>query len=80
MFPTKICINFHTQVVGYSLLPHNFIFKLHADFLCLNLKISISAFLTLSESLFAFNQLTRCFKSALTSWFCFLIELLRHDR
>ena len=32
----------------------------------------------LSEMLFEFNQLTRCFKSALTSLFTFLIELLRH--
>ena len=35
---------------------------------------------TLSEILFTFNQLTRCLKSALTSFFSFLIELLRHNR
>ena len=29
-----------------------------------------------SEILFGFNRLTRCFKSALTSLFCFLMELL----
>ena len=41
--------------------------------------INISLF-TLSEILFAFNQLTRCFKSALTSLLSFLIELLWHNR
>ena len=69
-----------TLSVGYSLLPHNLIFKSPSNFFCLDLKITISVFLTLSEILFAFNQLTRCFKSALTSLFSFLIELLRHKR
>ena len=69
-----------TLSVGYSLLPHNFIFKSPSSLFCLDLKITISVFLTLSEILFAFNQLTRCFKSALTSLFSFLIELLRHNR
>ena len=40
------------------------------------LKISISVFLTLSEILFVFRILTRCFKSALTSLFSFLKELI----
>ena len=66
-----------TLPVRYSLLPHNFIFKSPSSFFCLDLKIIISVFFTLSEILFAFNQLTRCFKSALTSLFSFLIELLR---
>ena len=69
-----------TLSVGYSLLPLNFIFKSPSNFFCLDLKITISVFFTLSEILFAFNQLTRCFKSALTSLFSFLIELLRHKR
>ena len=69
-----------TLWVGYSLLPHNFIFKPLSSFFCLDLKITISVFFTLSEILFAFNQLTRCFKSALTSLFSFLIELLWHNR
>ena len=69
-----------TLSVGYSLLPHNFIFKSPSSFFCLDLKITISVFFTLSEILFAFNQLTRCFKSALTCLFSFLIELLRHNR
>ena len=69
-----------TILVGYSLLPHNFIFKSPSSLFCLDLKITISVFLTLSEILFAFNQLTRCFKSALTSLFSFLIELLWHNR
>ena len=34
----------------------------------------------MSEILFAFNQLIRCFKSALTSFFSFLIGLFRHNR
>ena len=51
-----------TLSVGYSLLPHNFIFKLLSNFFCLNLKIAISIFFTLEEILFAFNQSTRCSK------------------
>ena len=69
-----------TLSVGYSLLPHNLIFKYPSNFLCLDLKIIISVFFTLREILFAFNQFTRCFKSALTGLFSFLIELLRHNR
>ena len=34
-----------TLSVGYSLLPHNFIFKSHSSFFCLDLKINISVFL-----------------------------------
>ena len=69
-----------TLSVGYSLLPHNLIFKSPSNFFCLDLKITISVFFTLSEILFAFNQFARCFKSALTSLFSFLIELLRNKR
>ena len=60
-----------TLLVGYSLLPHNFIFKSPVSFFCLDLKITISVFCTLNEILFAFNQLARCFKSVLTSLFRF---------
>ena len=42
--------------------------------------IPFSVFSTLSEILFVFNQLTRWFKSALTSVLSFLIELLRYNR
>ena len=77
ILPTKVCIIFtpryFTLSVGYSLLPLNFIFKSPSDFFCLDLKITISVFFTMSEILFAFNQLTRRFKSALTSWLSFLI-------
>ena len=66
--------------VGYSFLPRNFTFKWTYDFFCLDLKNTISVFLKLSKILFAFYQLTRCFKSALTSLFSFLIELLRQKR
>ena len=70
-----------TLSVGYSPLPYNLIFKSPSNFFCLDLKITISVFLILSETLFAFNQFARCFKSsALTSLFSFLIELLRHKR
>ena len=72
--------NYLTLSVEYSLLPHNLIFKSPSNFLCLDLKITISVFFTLSEILFAFNQFTRYFKSALTSLFSFLMELLRHKR
>ena len=47
---------------------------------CLDLKIVISVFFTLSEVLFEFSYLTRCSKSASTSLFRFLIELLRHTK
>ena len=69
-----------TLLVRYNLLQRNFIFKSTSSFFCLDLKITISVFFTLNEILFAFNQLTGCFKSALTCLFSFLIELLRHDR
>ena len=69
-----------TLSVEYSLLPHSLIFKSPSNFLCLDSKITISVFFILHEILFAFNQLARCFKSALTSLFSFLIELLRHKR
>ena len=65
---------------GYSLLPNNLIFKSLSKFFSLDLKTAISAFFTFSEILFAFNQLTRFFKSVLNSLFSFLIELLRHKR
>ena len=69
-----------TLSVGYNLLPHNFIFESPSNFFCLDLKTTISVLFTFSEILFAFNQLSRCFKSSLTSLFSFLIELLRHKR
>ena len=69
-----------TFSVGYSLLPHNFIFKSIPNFFCLDLKIFVSVNFPLSELLFIFNQLTRCFKSALISLFSFWIELLKHKR
>ena len=69
-----------TLSVGYSFLPYNFILKSPSNFFWLDLKITISVFFTLSEILFACNQLTRRFKSILTSSFSFLIELLRHKR
>ena len=86
ILPTKVCINFYTPPrywtlsVGYSPLPHNFIFKLPLNFFGLDLKITISAFLTLSEVLFAFKQLTRPFKPALIILSSLLIELLRQNR
>ena len=52
-----------------------------SNLFCLDLKITIPGFFfTLSEILFAFNQLTECFKSALISFFHFFIELLKHNR
>ena len=65
--------------VGYSPSPLNFIFNSLSNFFCFNLKISISVFLHWVNFLFAFKQLTRRFKSALTSLFKFLIELLRYN-
>ena len=41
-------------------------FKSLSIFFSLDLKITISVLFTLSEILFAFNQLTRCFKSVLS--------------
>ena len=70
-------LNFVENLVGLraypsavdSLLPHNLIFKSPLNFFCLDLQITISVFLSLSEILFAFNKFARYFKSALTS-FC----------
>ena len=60
MLPSKICINFHTQVFHtfrrIQSFPHNSIFKSPSSFFCLDLKITITVFFTLSEILFAFNQ------------------------
>ena len=72
--------NFLRQITWYSLLPHNLIFKLPSDFFCLDLKITNSVFLALSEVLPGFSQFTRYFKLAFTSFFSFLIELLRHNK
>ena len=84
ILPTKVCINFYTQVFntfsGCSLLPHNFIFKSLWNFIWLDIKIVILIFFMLSEILYAFNHLTGRFKSPLDSLFSFLIELLRHKR
>ena len=66
--------------VSFTLLRGNLIFKSSTNFFCLDLKATISVFFTLSEILFTFNQYARCFKSALTILFSFLIELLRHKR
>ena len=68
-----------TISVGYSLLPYNLIFKSPSSFFCLDLKITISVFFTLSEILFAFNHFAWCFKSALTHLFSFSLELLRQE-
>ena len=57
--------------MGHSLLQHNLIFNSPSNLFCLDLKITISVCLTLSEILFVFSHLTRCFKSALTSLFNF---------
>ena len=80
MFVSIFTPRYLTLSVGHGLLPHNFIFKSPSSFFYLDLNITISVFLTLSEILFAFNQSTRCFKSLLTCLFSFLIELLRHNR
>ena len=74
-----------THSVRYNLLLNNFILKSPSNlkFLLLWFKdyhFSFFFFFTLTEILFAFNQLTRCFKSALSSLFSFLRELLRHNR
>ena len=79
-FVSIFTIRYLTLSVGYSLLLLILFLNHLQIFFCLDLKITISVFLMLSEILFAFNQLTRCFKSALTCLFSFLIELLRHNQ
>ena len=73
---------YFTFSVRYSLSPHNFIFKPPSNFFCLDLKITILAFFAICEIFIAFSQLTRCFRSALTSLLSFFIALmrLRHNR
>ena len=64
-----------TLLVGYSLLPYNFILiHLQVSFKDYNFSFFIK------WRLLTFNQLTRCFKSVMTSLFSFLNELLRHNR
>ena len=65
---------------GYRILPHSFIFKSPSNLLCFRFKNHQLGFFTLSEFLWAFKQLTRCFNSALTSLFNFFIDLLIHNR
>ena len=79
-FASILTPNYFTLSVGYSILPYSLTFKSPSNFSCLDLKIAISVFLRLSEILFAFNQLTICFKSALAILYSFLIELLRHNK
>ena len=69
-----------TLSVGYSILLHNLICKSPSNYFWLYLKIIVSVFFTLSEILFQFNQFARCFKSALTNLFTFLIRLIRYKR
>ena len=82
--PTKISSiltpRYFTVSEGYSLLPHSLIFKSPSNFLCLNFEITISVFLALTQILFVSSQITRCFRSAFTSLFSFVIELLRHNK
>ena len=69
-----------TLLVGYSLLPHS-LFSTHLQIsFVYRYKDHHLSFFTLSEILFVFKQLTRCFKSILTSLFKLLIELLIHNR
>ena len=65
--------------LGYNLLPHNFIVKSSSNFFLLRLKDHHFSFFKISEILFPFNQITRCFKSALTSLLSCLLEVLRHN-
>ena len=82
MLPSKVCINFYTQVFNtfgrIQSFTTLFYFKITFKFLLLRFKDYHFSFF--SEILFAFNKLTGCFKSALTSLFSFLIELLQHNR
>ena len=67
--------------MGYSLLPHNFVFELPSNFFCLTrFKDCHFSFFTLNEILFAFNQLTRCFKGYVPYIFAslFCIVSLKH--
>ena len=57
----------HLEVRRMQSFTINF-FKAPSNFFGFNLNITISVFLTLNKILFAFNQETRCFKSALTSF------------
>ena len=79
-FTSILTPRYFTLSVGCSLLPHSLTFKSSSNFFYLDLKITIPVFFTLSEILLAFSQFTSCFKSALTSLFSFLIELLRHNK
>ena len=85
MLPTKICINFHIHVFHIFSRIQSFtfyfiLFSVNFKFLLFRFKNYHLSFFKLSETLFAFSQLSRYFKSALTSRSSFLIELLRRNR
>ena len=83
-----ICVHFHAQVFNtfHRIKTLNTILFLNhlqissVKIYHLHLRLPFQLFVTLSEILFAFNQLTGCSKSALAISVHFLIELLRHIR
>ena len=79
-FASILTPKYFTLSVGYSLLTYSLTFKLSSKFFCLDLLISISVFFNIEWNFIFIRQLTSCFKSALTSFFSFFIELLKHNK
>ena len=55
-FASILAPRYLTLSLIYSILPYNLISKSPSNFICLDLKITISVILTLSEVLFIFIQ------------------------
>ena len=79
-FSSILTPKYLTLSVGKSLLQVNFNFILPSNCFCLDLKITSSVFLTLSEILLALSQYNRFFKSILTSLLSFLIDLPKYNK
>ena len=84
VLPRRVLINFNTKVFNtcswIDSLPLNFIFTVPLNFFLLDLNMTISVFLTFSEILFAFSQLTRFFRSIFTNLLSFLIDLPKYNK
>ena len=65
-----------TEFGGYNLFPLILIFISSGSNFLGDLKITSSVFSTLTEILFALNQLSKCFLSQLTSLLRFFTHLL----
>ena len=79
-FPSILTSKYLTPPVGKSFLRLNFNFISPSNCFHLDLKNNSSVFLTLSEMFFALSQYSRFFKSFLTRFLGFLIDLPKYNK